>query len=269
MESKVIILIKGAGEIATGIAYRLFEAGYRVCLTEIERPLAVSRATCYSEAVFDGTMTIQNVTAELVEVSTFEIEKSWAKGRIPLIIDPETVIRDKLNPDVIIDARMLKKTTETRIDDAPLVIGVGPGFTAGKDVHIVVETNDRQGNLGKLIFQGEAETDTGIPLVIGGLTNERVVWAPRDGVFRSTLKIGDPVQAGEVIAAVADSEIKAPISGYLRGLIRDGVYVTNGTKLIEVDHVNDVKTFFMIREKMLIVGGAVVEAVKKNLSSQK
>jgi xanthine dehydrogenase accessory factor len=256
------ILIKGAGEIASGIAYALNKAGYRVCLTEVARPLAVSRATCYSEAIFDRTKTIQGVTAELVKVEYNSIAASWRKGRIPVIVDPETGIKGELLPDVVVDARMLKKAVDTKLSDARLVMGIGPGFNAGTDVHIVVESNDSLGNLGKLIYQGESEVNTGKPVVVGGLTSERVVWAPQDGLFKSTMKIGDAVAAGQTVGKLDNIPLKAPLTGHLRGLIRDGVAVTKGAKLIEVDHVNRPETFEIIREKMQVVGEAVAKAIK-------
>jgi xanthine dehydrogenase accessory factor len=262
-DNGLIVLIKGAGEIASGIAYRVHQERYSVCLTEIPYPLAVSRATAFSDAIFDGFMTISQVIAELTPLSIKEIHRVWLKGNLPVVIDPESIIVRQLKPDVVIDARMLKQTADTKINDAGLVIGIGTGFSAGKDVHIVVETNDRQGNLGKLIFKGRAEANTGIPIEVGGLSRERVVWAPADGVFTSSSQIGEPVKAGQEIAKVNDIPIKAPLNGYLRGLLRDGVTVTKGTKLIEVDSVNEVKSFYTIRDKMWKVGGSVVEALKQ------
>jgi xanthine dehydrogenase accessory factor len=266
---KLKVLIKGAGEIASGIAYALFKAGYLVCLTEIARPLAVSRATCYSEAIFDGTKTIEGVTAELVNSDFGSIEASWQKGHIPVIIDPETRIREKLNPRVVIDARMLKRPADTKISDAELVIGIGPGFNAGKDVHVVVESNDTRGNLGKLIYRGETEANTGRPIMVGGLTSERVVWASQDGTFTTSMEIGDAVKKGQVVGNIEGSELKAPLSGHLRGLIRNRVEVTKGTKIIEVDHINQPETYYLVREKMRVVGEAVAEAIKPQTSNFK
>jgi xanthine dehydrogenase accessory factor len=256
------VLIKGAGEIATGIAYALHKAGYKVALTEIEKPLAVSRATCFSEAIFDGAKTIQGVTAELVPATLQDIDKTWRKGNIPVMIDPLTEIRELLKPDVLIDARMLKKVSDTKISDAPLVIGIGPGFIAGLHVHIIIESNDIKGNLGKIIYEGESENNTGLPIKVGGLASERVVWAPREGVFNTTMRIGDPVTAGQIVGDIGGVILKAPLTGYLRGLLRDGVAVTKGTKMIEVDHINPPGTFNMIREKMRVIGEAVVQAVR-------
>jgi len=257
------ILIKGAGEMASGIAYQLYRNNYKVCLTEIAMPLAVSRATCYSEAVFDGIKTIEGVTARLVRSTIKDIAACWQRGDIPLVIDPNTEIKTELRSDVVIDARMMKKSTDTKITDAALVIGIGNGFVAGTDVHVVVETNDVGGNLGKLIYQGESEPNTGRPIVVGGLTSERVVWASRSGTFTSSMKIGDPVEAGQVIGTIDGVAVNAPLSGHLRGLIKDGVAVTKGAKLIEVDHVNQPETFAIIREKMRLIGSSVLSAIEQ------
>ncbi len=259
--SEVVVLIRGAGEVASGVAYRLYQYRFQVCLTEIPNPLAVSRGTAYSEAIFEGKKTIQTVTAELVPPSVAEVQRVWGKGNIPLIIDPGASIKEKLKPDVLVDAIMAKQPTGTKITDAPLVIGVGPGFYAGKDVHIVVESNDGP-NLAKLIFDGEAEKNTGSPIAVGGLGRERVVWAPQAGIFvHRDREIGDPVEAGQVIADVDDIPLKAPISGNLRGIIRNGVRVSQGCKLIEIDQVNEPKTFYSIRRKIWDIGGGVAEAI--------
>ena len=232
-------------------------------MTEVPYPLAVSRATAYSDAVFDGKKKIEDTTAELTGLSQKAIERVWKKGNLPVIIDPEGTITALWPPEILIDARMLKKANQTKITDAKLVIGIGPGFIANENVHIVVETNDRQGNLAKLIFQGETEKNTGKPIDVGGLSNERVVWAASAGVFRSALQIGEPVTAGEAIAWLDGVPVRAPLTGNLRGLLRDGVAVTKDAKLIEVDAVNDVASFNIIREKMRIIGEAVADAVKK------
>lgn len=262
--SELIVLIKGGGEVATGIAYRLHLGHFRVCLTEIANPLAVSRGTAFSEAVFDGIKEIMEVKAELVSVSPEEIHRAWQHGNIPLVIDPETSIKDKIKPDVLVDAIMAKRNTQTRITDAPLVIGVGPGFYAGRDVHIVVESNHSR-NLGKVILDGEAEKDTGIPVAVGGLTKKRVIWSPEAGIFTSSKEIGDSVVAGEVIGHLGDLPLKAPISGMLRGLIRSEVKVSKGNKLIEVDPVHDKAICNLITKKVLDIGEGVLQATSLQL----
>lgn len=254
------ILIRGGGEVASGVAHRLAQAHFRVCMTETSQPLAVSRGTTFSEAVFDGVKTIEGVTAELVSVSPEEIYRVWQQGNIPLVIDPEATVKEKINPDVLVDATMAKKNLGTKLTDAPLVIGLGPGFRAGRDVHIVVETN-HSNNLGKVILEGEAEKNTGTPVAIGGLTKERVVWAPEAGIFTTNKQIGDSVDVHQIVGWVGNQPVQAPISGILRGLMKNGVMVSEGSKLIEIDPVNDRTICYTIRDKMRAIGGGVLEAI--------
>lgn len=258
--SELIVLIKGGGEVASGIAHRLYRSHFRVCLTEIANPLAVSRGTSFSEAVFDGVKTIEGVTAQLVSTSLEEIYHAWQQANIPIVIDPETSTRERIKPEVLVDAIMAKRNRGTRITDAPLVIGLGPGFYVGRDVHMVVETN-HSNNLGRVIVEGEAEENTGTPVNIGGLAKERVIWAPQAGIFTTDRKIGDSVVAGEVIGKLDNLNLPAPVSGMLRGLMRSGVRVSKGTKLIEVDPVNDSAVCFVIRDKMRAIAGGVLEAI--------
>ena len=261
--SELIVLIKGGGEVASGIAHRLHQSHFRLCLTEVANPLAVSRGTAFSEAVFDGGKTIEGVTAEFV--SSEEIYEVWQRGNIPIVIDPGASIKDEINPDVLVDATMTKRNTSTKLTDAPLVIGLGAGFYAGKDVHIVVETN-HSNNLGRVILEGEAEENTGVPVAIGVLTKERVVWATQPGTFATDREIGDLVVAGEVVGQVGDQLVEAPISGILRGLLRNGVRVSKKTKLVEVDPVNDRAICYVIRDKMRAIAGGVLEAIMLKLN---
>jgi xanthine dehydrogenase accessory factor len=255
------VLIKGAGEVASGVAHHLHRNHFRVCLTEVAQPLAVCRGVTFSEAVFDGSKTIEGVTAELTAKSIEDINRVWAQGNIPLIVDPSASIIGLLRPEVLIDAIMGKRNTGTRLGDAPLVIGLGTGFYAGRDVHAVVETSHSH-SLGKVILEGEAEANTGIPVAIGGLTKERVVWAPKAGVFTSKMEIGDSVTAGQTVGRISDRPVAAPIGGILRGLIRSGVKIARGDKLIEVDPVNGPAICSTIRDKVRVIAGGVLEAIK-------
>lgn len=265
--SELTVLIRGGGEIASAITHRLHRSHFRVCLTEIANPVAVSRGTSFSEAVFDGVKTIEGVTARLVSTSPEEIYQVWGQRNIPIVVDPKASIKDRIKPDVLVDATMVKRNTGTKITDAPLVIGTGPGFYAGRDVHIVVETN-HSNNLGQVIFDGEAEKNTGTPVAIGGLTREGVIWAPQAGTFITDRKIGDSVIVGEVVGRVGNLGLQAPISGMLRGLLRNGVKASKGTKLVEVDPVNDKAVCYVIRDKMRAIAGGVLEAImlKFNIS---
>ena len=259
--SQLVVLIKGGGEVASGVAHCLHRNKLKVCITEITKPLAVTRGVTFSEAVFDRTKEIMGVTAELAEAVPEQIYRVWERGNISVAVDPETSLRRELNPDVLVDAIMVKRNTGTDINDAPLVIGLGPGFTAGKDVHMVVETNHGI-NLGKVIFDGEAEENTGTPVEIGGLTNERIIWAPRPGVFTTEMNIGDSVAANQTIGFIDGQPIVAPLSGILRGLLRSGVTVPEGKKLIEVDQVNDKAICNFIADKIRAIGEGVLEAIK-------
>jgi len=258
--SEFIVLIKGGGEVASGIAHRLHRSHFKVCLTEVVNPLAVSRGTTFSEAVFDGTKVIEGVRAELVSSSPEEIYKVWRQGNIPIVIDPEVSVKEKIQLDVLVDATMAKRNTGTKITDAPLVIGMGSGFYAGKDVHMVVETN-HSNNLGGVILDGGAEEDTGTPVAIGGLTRERVIWAPRSGIFTTDKQIGDSVVVHQIVGQIGDLPLEAPISGILRGLMRDGVRVPKGIKLIEIDPISDKAICYVIRDKMRAIAGGVLEAI--------
>ena len=261
----MVVLIKGAGEVATGIAYRLHVSQIRVCCTEIATPMAVTRGTTYSEAVYDGSKEIMGVKAKLVAPQNEAIHQTWQQGDIPVIIDPEASIKDMIKPDVLVDAIMAKRNTGTKITDAPLVIGIGPGFYAGRDVHLVVESN-HDANLGKVILEGEAEKNTSIPIAIDKLTSERIIWATEEGTFTSTREIGDEVKTGEVIGYLDALPLKAPLNGVLRGLIRTGVKVTRGKKLIEVYPVHDADTgnviTKLIAKKVMTIGEGVFRATQ-------
>jgi xanthine dehydrogenase accessory factor len=255
-----VILIRGAGEMASGVAHRLHQSHFNVCLTEIPKPLAVRREVSFCEAIYDGEKEVEGVRAKLVSTPE-ELTAAWEREEIPLVIDPDTKkTMDIVEPDVLIDAIMAKKNLGTKINDAPLVIGLGPGFTAGKDVHLVVETN-RGHNLGKVIFEGGAEPDTGIPGEIGGYTVERVLWSVKEGTFRSERRIGDRVNKGTVVAVVDDFPVIAKIDGVLRGLLRDGVQIKKGTKVGDIDPRGKKELCFAISEKARAIGGGVLEAI--------
>lgn len=257
--SEHIVLIKGGGEVASGVAHRLFRAHFKVCLTEIPRPKAVSRGVAFSEAIYEGTKEVEGVVAKLVQ-SAGDILRVWQESKLPIVVDPEARIRDTLHPDILIDAIMAKRNLGTRLTDAPLVIGLGPGFQAGKDVHLVVETNNSE-NLGKVIFDREAEKNTGVPIPIGGLTFERVLHSPENGLFLANKEIGDPVAAGEVIASVGRQAVTAQISGVIRALLRSGLQVEKGTKLGEIDPVGNKETCYSIRARMRAIAGGILEAI--------
>ena len=257
--SELVVLIKGGGEQASGVAHRLACSHFKVCITEIPNPQAVRRGVAFCEAVYDGEKEIEGVVAKLI-YSPDDIFQVWKEGKVPLLIDPETKVKDILKPDVLVDAILAKKNLGTKISDASLVIGLGPGFQTGKDVHMVIETN-RGHNLGKVIFKGEAEANTGIPGVIAGVSAERVFRAPKAGRFSTKKKIGDRVQAGEAVALVDDSPVEAQVEGVIRGLLRDGTKVHQGMKTGDVDPRGIEGHCFTVSDKARAIAGGVLEAI--------
>jgi xanthine dehydrogenase accessory factor len=258
--SELVVLMRGGGEAASATAHRLHRAHFRVCLTEVANPLAVSRATAFSEAIFDGQKTIQGVTAELVPATIEEVSRIWRRGNIPIVIDPAANIRGRLKPDVLVESSMLKKNAGTKITDAPLVIALGPGYQAGRDVHVVIETFQNN-DLGKVLLEGEALANTGEPVVVGGFSFGRVIWAVEAGLFTTKNNLGDRVEAHQVVAWLNGQPLAAPVNGMLRGLMRDGVKVRKGDKLIEVDPVNEPGVCSVIRDKFRAISGGVLEAI--------
>ena len=257
--TQLVVLIRGGGEVASGVAHKLARAHFRVCITETSHPLAVSRGVAFCEAIYDEEKEVEGVVARRVK-SADQIPKAWQESEIPIIVDPEASIRDTLKPQVLVDAIMAKRNLGTKITDAPLVIGLGPGFQAGRDVHMVVETNNSE-NLGRVILNGEAERDTGIPIAMGGLTFDRVLYSSRDGLFLTDKGIGDLVTAGGEVASVAEQPVKAEIDGVVRALLRSGIMVRKGTKLGEIDPSGNKEVGYTIRPRVRAIAGGVLEAI--------
>ena len=260
----VVILIRGAGEMATGVAHRLVSCRFKVCMTETSNPQAVRREVAFSEALFDSEKEVEGITAKRVE-SADHISEVWRDGKIPLLIDPEAEVKDFLKPDVLIDATLAKKNLGTKITDAPLVIGLGPGFHAGRDVHLIIETN-RGHNLGKIISNGEAELNTGIPGAIGGYTEERVIRAPKDGSFKALKKIGDGVRANEKVGIIENMPVRSRIAGVIRGLLRDGTEVWKGMKLGDVDPRGIKGHCYTISEKARTISGGILQTILEHFN---
>lgn len=255
----LLVLVRGAGEMATGVAHTLWQAHLKVWMTEIPHPLAVRREVSFCEAIYEGQKHVEGVVAEYVQTAD-EIHSTWKKGVIPLLIDPEAKSGDFLKPHVLVDAIVAKRNLGTRIGDAPLVIGLGPGFTAGRDVHVVIETQ-RGHDLGRLILDGEAEPNTGIPGIISGFSEERVLRAPAEGVFKPHKKIGERVREGEVVATVGDFPVKARIGGVLRGILRDGTRVREMMKAGDIDPRGKRGYCYSISDKARTIAGSVLKAI--------
>jgi xanthine dehydrogenase accessory factor len=258
----LVILIKGGGEMASGVAQRLVRSGFRVCMTEIPEPRAVRRGVSFCEAVFTGRCEVEGLVGRRVSGKA-EILSCWEEGEVPVVVDPDCAIRKILSPDVLVDAILAKRNTGTTLGDAPLVIGLGPGFRAQRDVHVVIETN-RGHRLGRVIESGEAEPDTGTPGDIGGYTWERVLRAPTGGRFRGRKRIGESVENGEVVAEVEGVPLKAAISGVLRGILHDGLATETNMKVGDIDPRALRDHCFTVSEKARAIGGAVLEAVMRS-----
>ena len=259
MLADILVVVKGGGDLATGVVHRLHRAGMRVMVTELAQPTVIRRAVAVASAVFEGQMEVEGLVARLVE-SDEGIRADLAEGRVPVIIDPCAEVINRLHPTVVVDAIMAKRNTGTAITDAPIVIGLGPGFTAGVDVHAVIETN-RGHHLGRVILSGSAEPHTGVPGPTAGFTAERVLRAPCEGTLIGKRHIGDPVEAGEAVASVAGQPVAANISGVLRGLLADGLSVKAGMKVGDVDPRCVREHCFTISDKARAIGGGVLEAV--------
>ena len=259
MFTTYVVLIRGAGDLASGVAWRLHRCGFPVVMTEIERPLVVRRTVSFAEAAFAGQATVEGITAQRAADGA-QARRLLAAGVIPLLIDPAAACRAELHPAVMVDAIMAKANTGTTLDDAPLVVALGPGFTAGIDCHAVIETN-RGHDLGRVIWQGGAEPDTRTPGEVGGYRGARVLRAPADGYVHSRAAIGDPVQEGSVIAQINSAPIVAPFDGVLRGIVHPSVLVHTGMKIGDLDARAERRYCFTISEKSLAVAGGVLEAI--------
>ena len=255
----MLVVIKGAGDIATGVAARLHRARFQVVMTDIAVPTAVRRTVSFSQAVTDGVATVEGVEARLAQSA--EEAKSIVAGRqVAVLVDPKAACVQTLRPDAVVDAILAKENLGTKITDAPVVVAVGPGFTAGKDCHAVVETQ-RGHDLGRVILQGDAEPDTGIPGEIGGHSYLRVLRAPAAGAFREGLPIGTRVKAGDVVGMVGDTPLTVELDGILRGILADGVQVVPGMKAGDVDPRAVPEHCNTISDKARAVGGGALEAI--------
>ena len=300
IKKNLLIICRGAGDLATGIIHRLHRAGHRVIALETDYPAAIRRQVSFCEAVYDGSAAVEGVTARLVpaltdaetDTETYSgindtpaahiVSEKWDSsaieavleaGEVPLLIDPKGESIELLRPDVVVDAIIAKKNLGTTIDMAPLVIGVGPGFTAGQDVHLVIESM-RGHNLARIITDGMAQPNTGVPGNIAGFTSERVIHAPAAGYIHDVRKIGDIVQKGDEIARIyPDKEsydnalseyvpVNATITGIIRGLIREGYYFRKGFKIADIDpRESELTNCFTISDKARSIAGSVLEAV--------
>lgn len=255
-----IVIIRGGGDVASGTIQKLYRSGFRVLVLEVQKPTSIRRDVSFSEVVYEKEIEIEGIRAIHV-YSLSEIENAWSNKKIPVIIDKEGKYIKKIKPQIVVDAIIAKINTGTTKDMADITIALGPGFIAGKDVDVVIETT-RGHNLGRLIFEGEAKKNTGIPGNIMGFTKERVIYSPFEGIMKNILDIGAVVEKDEVIAYVGENPIKAKISGLLRGIIRNGSTVAKGFKIADIDpRVSEKLNCYTISDKARSIAGGVLEAV--------
>lgn len=254
-----MILIRGAGDIASGIALRLYRAGFTPVMTDLNKPTSIRRTVCFSEAILRGFCIVEGVTAER-SATREEAAAIMRRGHIPVFADDEGKVLSLLRPEAVVDARLAKVNLDTTLSDAPIVVAVGPGFTAGKDCRAVVETQ-RGHYLGRVIYEGSAAPNTGVPGNIGGYTVERIIRAPKAGVFHPVRDIGDQVQANETVAYVDDTPVTCRIGGTLRGILPEGILVHEGMKSGDVDPRCQPDHCLCASDKALSVGGGVLEAL--------
>ena len=255
----MLVLIRGAGDLASGIALRLHHAHLSVVMTDLPQPTAIRRTVCFSQAIVYGSMTVEDVTARFCAAPE-NAAVILAAGEIPVLADPEAKCRTALRPDVVVDAILAKKNLGTRITDAPVVVAVGPGFTAGADCHAAVETM-RGHTLGRVLYEGSPLPNTGVPGVIAGYAAERVLRAPAAGVFEPKLEIGAQVKKGDVAAVVDGKPMLCSIDGCLRGLMQEGAVVFEGMKCGDVDPRGIPDNCTTASDKAIAVGGGVLEAI--------
>ena len=261
---KDLIVVRGGGDLATGTIYKLRKCGFPVLVLETGAPSAIRRNVAFSEAVYQGSQQVEDMTCRLA--SSLEQARQWLdENQLVLLVDPAGEAIARLKPMAVVDAILAKKNLGTHREMAPITVALGPGFTAGVDVDAVVETK-RGHNLGRVLWQGTAAPNTGIPGVIAGYGKERVIHSPAEGILRNVCKITDTVRRGQVIAAVETAAgtvpVEATLDGLLRGLIRDGYPVTKGFKIADIDpRVEEYQNCFTISDKARCIAGGVLEAI--------
>ena len=253
------VLIKGGGDLASGVAHRLHQAGFLLLITELPSPLAVRRTVAFASAVMQGEAVVEGVRAQRISAPG-EALAIWARHEIAVLVDPLAEAGASLKPLSVVDAIVAKTNTGTHLTDAPIVIALGPGFTAAVDAHAVVETN-RGHNLGRVYYSGSAEPDSGCPAPVRGVSQERVLRAPAAGAFAGAVEIGAAVAAGALVGYVGAEPVRAAVNGVIRGLIADGTLVSAGLKIGDVEPGGTAAHCFTISDKSRAIGGGVLEAI--------
>ena len=255
-----IIVVRGGGDIASGAIQKLYRSSFKVLVLETETPSAIRRKVAFCEAVYEKEIEIEGIKARLV-ANDEEIQECWDSDILPVMIDSRGKVIERLKPLAVVDGILAKQNFGTKRSMAPITVALGPGFSAPEDVDIVIETM-RGHNLGRIIEEGRASENTGVPGVIAGFGIERVIYSDYSGVITNIEKIGNVVEKGDVIAVVGDNEIYASISGVLRGIIRDGYKVKKGLKIADIDpRISEKDNCFTISDKARNIGGAVLESI--------
>lgn len=254
-----LVVVRGGGDLATGVALRLHRCGFRLVVLEVAQPLAVRRLVAVAEAVYSGSMMVEGMLARKAQ-DVLQAKEFLKAGEVPVLIDPQAASLHEWRPAAMVDGRMRKKPPEIGRDAAPMVIGLGPGFTPGTDCHAVVETN-RGHHMGRVLWDRTAEADTGWPEATAGHAESRVLRAPAAGEFAGVCPLGNLVEQGALIARVGGREVRAPFKGALRGLLHDGVAVAQGDKIGDLDPRGDARFCYEVSDKSLAVGGGVLEAL--------
>ena len=255
----MLVLIKGAGDLATGTAVRLYRAGFQIVMTDIAQPTAVRRTVAFCQCMYDGEAEVEGITARQA-ANVEQAQAIMAAGEIPVLEDPQAHILKELPFGAVVDAILAKKNLGTSITDAPIVLALGPGFTAGTDCHGVIETK-RGHDLGRLILEGSAIPNTGVPGDVGGYTKERIIRAPADGPFEPVAEIGQKVELGDVVAKVNGVPVTAQLTGVVRGMLPAGIPVTKGMKSGDIDPRCEVRHCFTVSDKARAIGGGVLEGL--------
>lgn len=254
-----LVIVRGAGDLASGVIAKLFASGFTVMALESERPSSIRRRVAFSEAVYQGRVTVEGITACLADIES--APSVWKEGKIPVLADPKCKVLQKYRPYALVDAILAKRNLGTRMDMADITVALGPGFTAGKDVHAVIETM-RGHDLGRIYYEGEAIPNTGVPGMIGGYSSERVIYAPAEGILKGVFEIGTAVNKGDIIAYIGEVPVYASITGILRGILPNGFQVKEGFKTADIDpRKEEKKNCDTISDKARCIAGGVLEAI--------
>lgn len=257
---KKIVVIRGGGDLASGVAVSLSRAGYGVVVTELPQPLVVRRKVSFAEAVYEGSCDVEGVLGLKVD-SVEEAFDALAEGNVAVLVDPDCKCLESLDPIAIVDGRMLKRETVNEFGGRWRVIGLGPGFIAGENCWVAIETN-RGPDLGKILYEGSPEPNTGRPAKVMGYSLERVIYAHREGVFKTLVQIGDQIEAGEKVAEIDGEPVISQIKGAVHGLLRDGLKVKAGVKVGDIEPSGERELCFRVTDKSLKIGASVAEVLR-------